>query len=408
MEYIVEAISNERKETLDVTSRLKNASSEAKKWHGRTPVIWDDSWLRILYYRDMSDMQHIKNDIQEIMKKYFDRLLFLVKDKKYVITEIELANKEVVSPSDHQAIVEYLAKVLENKKIAVKARRNSRQDEFLPIQDLEEKIGTLEWEKKSSVVQEVNTAYTLLTDSSFSRGSNGDYKDYKCIVHLQYKDGEEIKTFWQEIQFYNYKNDVWLANHNILDLEKDIFAYCKSNQDMSLDTLRRKTANTIKAMASQVNAILREKTHNLTEEARTFDVGNGKKISILGMESDTQENNQDMRTLTAYIINSFLHKRKLIHIYADPRHTHSGDIYPEDLLFERHTLKNRFTTSDVIKSAAFSKQIDANKHISMYNEWNYASVSVASLIDAIAAGYIPCKHKCVPEEENSGESQEQK
>lgn len=56
----------------------------------------------------MADMQHIKNDIQEIMKKYFDRLLFLVKDKKYIITEIELANKEVLSAADHKAIVEYL------------------------------------------------------------------------------------------------------------------------------------------------------------------------------------------------------------------------------------------------------------------------------------------------------------
>ena len=106
-----------------------------------------------------------------------------------------------------------------------------------------------------------------------------------------------------------------MANHNILDLEKDIFAYCKSNQDMSLDTLRWKTANTIKAMSSQVNSILREKTHNLTEESRMFDIGNGRKVSLLELESDTQENNQEMRVLTAHILNSFLHRRKLIHIY---------------------------------------------------------------------------------------------
>lgn len=162
---------------------------------------------------------------------------------------------------------------------------------------------------------------------------------------------------------------------------------------MSLDTLRRKTANTIKAMASQVNALLRDKTHKISEESRIFDIGEGQKISLLPLESDTKENHEDMRKLIAYIINSFLHKRKLIHIYEDPRHPHSGDIYPEDLIFEKSTLKNRFTTSDVIKSAAFSKQIKAKKHIALYNEGGYESVSVEALIDALAAGYIPQKHR---------------
>ena len=285
-----------------------------------------------------------------------------------------------------------------DEEIPVKSRNKIPHSEFLPVDALERKVEDIKEEGSSLLPKEVKTAYSLLTDISSSRWSNGDYQDFKCIVHLQYKDkdGWKIKNFGQEIQFYNYKNDVWLANHNILDLEKDIFAYCKSNQDMSLDTLRWKTANTIKAMSSQVNSILREKTHNLTEESRMFDIGNGRKVSLLELESDTQENNQEMRVLTAHILNSFLHRRKLIHIYWDPRHPHSGDIDPEDLIYRKSTLKERFTTSDVIKSSAFSKQIDSNKHISIYNKENYESVSVASLIDAIAAGYIPLKHRCKP------------
>jgi hypothetical protein len=183
-----------------------------------------------------------------------------------------------------------------------------------------------------------------------------------------------------------------LADHNILDLEKDIFAYCKSNQDMSLNTLRQKTAKTIKVMAFEMKT-RKAKNPNLSEDSRMFDIGNEKKISLLELDRDTQENQEDMRTLIAYILNSFLQGKKLIHIYADEGYPHTRAIYPQDLVFENPLLKNRFTTSDVIRSAAFSKQIDASKYISLYHEGKYIPVSVEGLIDAIAAGYIANKHR---------------
>ena len=392
---IMKDIVAQRGGDMQVMERLKEESSAAIKLRGRTPNIWDHSGIRIMYYQDILDEQQIQEDIIEIMKEYFEFACMWAEDKKYEIQQITVQNKKTVTDQAHHEIIRTVNQEIAQYGIEAKTRlSNTTKDQFLSAEKLEAKIHRLEHEKEIPLLPDVKAAYADMTSTHVSRGENGGYKDYKRIINLKYTDDEsgKEKTFWQEIQFYNYKNDTGMASHHILDLEKDIFAYCKSNQDMSLDTLRRKTSKTIKAMALQARRLKME-IPDLPEEAWTFTLDHGKKISLLDLLHDTTENEQAMKEVITYILNCFLHQRKLIHIYGDPRHAHSGDVYPQDLIHKKDTLKNRFTTSDVIKSAAFSKQIDDSKFISLYHEGKYLSVSVESLIDVIAAGYIPLAHR---------------
>ncbi|MEI7562986.1 MAG: hypothetical protein WCJ39_04825 [bacterium] len=380
----MQEIVSEKQGNVLVLDRIKEEISKAKKAHGRTLEIKDDSGIRIMYYKDIQDTTIIKTDIIDILDQYFKLMLDAAKEKKYTIPKIEIVNHKEVDEKTHHEIIAHLQQCY--PEILIKARENpNKKDHFLPVEKLENKIKRLEDKESSVLPQEVKTAYDLLTSAHSTRGSNGGYQDYKCVIHLDYQSHHTNKSFGQEIQFYNYKNDIGLANHEILELEKDIFAYCASNQDISLNTLRRKTAKTIKNMSTQVKR-LKGEIPNFPEAARMFDIGE-RKISLLDLSRDTQENEQDTKSLIAYILNSFLHKRKLIHIYEDPRFPHTGDICPQDIYRKNIHLKDRFTTADVIKSAAFSKQIDAHKYISLYHEGVYSKVSVEQLIDSIAAGY---------------------
>lgn len=378
---------------IEVTGRIKTAASIAKKAYTRTEKIFDNLWTRVVYYRDESNIDSVNEDIKSIIIEYLKEQIELAKHQRCQIHQIEIANKKAMDEQTHELIVAAIRQQAKGIKVIVRQDKSSHS-EFLDIESLENNVKWLEQNDDFAFTNELKSMYNLLIFGSKGRWWNGTYEDYKFTTQFSYQNKDrQSKTFGQETQMYNYKNDVGFSNHNILDLEKDIFSYCKSNQDMSLSTLRRKTAKTIKNMAWQAERI-KERMPNLNEEMWMFEV-QGKKISLLGLNRDTKDNQGDMRTLTCAIVNELIKERKLIHIYADDRYPNTWFILPKDLIFGSEALKHRFTTNEVVRSAAFSKQIDVKKHIAMYDHEDenkdgramFSSSPVEDVIDIINAGY---------------------
>jgi len=140
----IKKIVGQRKD-IQVLERIKEESSAARKSHGRTQNIRDHSGICLLYDADISKKEDMEKEIEEIMKKYYRKILPKTEERNYIVEKIEVSNNHVVKASTHDQIIHSIKKNLNKEKISIKAREsNHAKDQYLSVEELERKIENLE------------------------------------------------------------------------------------------------------------------------------------------------------------------------------------------------------------------------------------------------------------------------
>ena len=359
----------------DLTARYKTDASKMLKIWWRTKEIKDESGVRATFYWEEKNPEEIKNSIIDLCKNYLDKISktkwiyieSIQADRKWNFidekTENEILNEleDYLSDSDDESI--------DIAKRVKTWNKSSKLDNISQIYRSLNQKNPSQWMKQ---------AYKIAS-WEIKRWANGKYEDFKLIVKYSINKDEynewskndkidEDTTLYQEISFYPHSNDLWIWNHNFLDLEKRIFNRVKNMNDpelwksISLNRLRYFTESTIKDISFDIDIYEDKIRRWVLPEPKNDDykylVLDGKKLPLDWLIYRTKENTNRFDELIPLILNYFIKRNKIFYINKESDWFHG--LVTSQQLHDKNAYKiRRFSTSDTLRNTA----LDTN------NEW---------------------------------------
>jgi len=389
----------------DLTWRLKTDASKMLKIWWRTAEIKDESWIRATYYGDMEDKIWIQSSILTLCKNYLEKICNI---EWVYIESIQADMKwEFITKEMEAEIIkelwEYISEIQsDNINISERTRVWGKKSKLESISGIYRNLtGRKPWEGLQS-------AYKI-TSGEVKRWANWKYEDFKLIVKLsvnkdefnEWSENDEIEdnvSIFQEISFYPHDNDLWIGNHNFLDLEKRIFNRVKNMNDselwksISLNRLRYFTEAAIKDISFDIDIYEDKIRRGILPEPKSYDYKylqlDGKKIPLDRLIARTENNTDRFDELIPLILNYFLKRNKIFYINREDDGFH-WLITKQQLHNKRAYKIRRFSTSDTLRNTA----LDTNNewyNISFYTDeekqfWypNFYSVNLWDLGDFI-------------------------
>lgn len=417
--------------TREASDRYKTEESKIIKIWSRTPDIKDESWIRSTYYGDLRNKNLIEEHIDTIIHEYLQKQL----SKNGVkIKSIRSAKKgDLISDEKEDMILSSLLAILDEFQPEIDNDVNKRFVRKLNkdyLEDIKLLYKKFNGKELSPALQ---SAYKI-ADERISRGSNGNYKDFKLIVEYgidpeEYdKNDEALKLpnkidkkdeiwLFQEISFYPVSNDLNMGNHHFLDLEKKIFLRIKNMNDndlgksISLNKLRYFTEAAIKDISFEIDKY-EEKINKWllpspVDDAYKYLELDWEKLELTNMIERNMNNSEKFDAIIALVLNYFIKKNKIFYI-NDEYSQHYWLITPH-MLRDNKTFKlKRFTSYQVLKNIALDTKHE-NDSISFYTEqeesWWYPhfyNVKLWDLWDLLAL------EKMAKSEANKQESKKKK
>ena len=359
----------------DLTARFKTDASKMLKIWWRTKEIKDESWVRATYYWEWKDEEQIKNSIISLCKDY----LYKISEIKWIYIESILIDRkwEFISKEWENDIIWELTTYLSDLQGEIEITQRARPWwKTSKLQNISWIFNSLNNKNPS---QWLKQAYQIAT-WDIKRWSNWKYEDFKLIVKYtinkdEYNEWVEWNdqidgntTLFQEISFYPHDNDLWIWNHNFLDLEKRIFNRVKNMNDLelgksiSLNRLRYFTETTIKDISFDID-IYEDKIKRwilpkpINDNYKYISI-DWQKLALDWLISRTKENSDRFDKLIPLILNYFIKKNKIFYINK-PNDWFHWLITPEQLHDKNAYKMRRFSTSDTLRNLA----LDIN------NEW---------------------------------------
>lgn len=367
----------------DLTARYKTDASKMLKIWWRTKEIKDESWVRATYYWSENNPEEIKNSIISLCKKYLDKISkikwiyieSIQADRKWNFIDEKCENEILEELEDY--LSDFGEDSIEVTKRVKTWNKNSKLDSVSWIyRDLNQKKPS-QWLKQ---------AYQIAS-WDIKRWANGKYEDFKLIVkytidkneYNEWSNNDKIDedvNLYQEISFYPHTNDLWIWNHNFLDLEKRIFNRVKNMNDpelwksISLNRLRYFTESTIKDISFDID-IYEDKIKRCVlpkpeNDDYKYLVLDGKKLPLDWLIYRTKENSARFDELIPMILNYFIKKNKIFYINKESDWFH-GLVTAQQLHDKNAYKMRRFSTSDTLRNTA----LDTNNEgysISFYTE----------------------------------------
>ncbi len=367
----------------DLTWRLKTDASKMLKIWWRTTEIKDESWIRATYYWDMEDKIGIQNSILALCKNYLNKICnieWIYIESIQADLKWNFITKEMEAEIIEQ-LWEYLSEIQSNN-INI-SERTRTWDKKSKIEHISWIYRELAWKKPSNWLQQ---AYKIAS-GWVKRWSNWKYEDFKLIVkytidkdeYNQWSDNNQIDenmSLFQEISFYPHDNDLWIWNHNFLDLEKRIFNRVKNMNDpelgksISLNRLRYFTETAIKDISFDIDIYEDKIRRGLLPKPQNDDYKylqlDGKKLPLDKLTARTKKNTDRFDELIPLILNYFLKKNKIFYINKEEDWSHW--LITTQQLHDKNAYRiRRFSTSDTLRNTA----LDANNeryHICFYTD----------------------------------------
>ena len=416
---------NNEQNNRDCINRKKSEWSILLKL-SRTWKVTDESWIRAIYYWDMDDKDWIKNSIISIWMQYLKKICNI---KWITITSIQFDIKwNFVKKNDSDRIISFLREFL-TKELKEKSYREWTEPSEITIKPRRERLkiqknnetewlywlySQLTWKRPQKWLQQ---AYQI-ANWSIVRWNNWKYEDFKILV--EYTADNEIYNknlnnneqtinsnteISQEISFYPHDNDIWIWNHNFLDLEKRIFNRVKNMDDpdlwksISLNRLRYFIESAIKDISFEIDIYEDKIKRWLLPKPKNDDykylkpdwkyiIWENLQRSLQWLTYRTKKNNERFNELICIILNYFIRKNKIFYINREEEDYH-GLIKPKQLFDKSRYKLIRFTTSDTLKNIALDPTY-ANHTICLYtdtskNYWykNFEIVRLGDLWDLI-------------------------
>lgn len=352
----------------DLTARYKTDGSKMLKIWWRTKEIKDESWIRATYYWPSENTENIKDSIISLCKNYFREIF---NTKWIYIESIQTDRKwNFISKEDENQILEDLENYLSNLQdgeIEITKRvkpwtKNSKLENISQIYRSLTKKNPSQWMRE---------AYNIAS-WTIKRWANGQYEDFKLIIKFsiikdeynEWRTNEHIDediTLFQEMSFYPHNNDIWIWNHNFLDLEKRIFNRVKTMSDpwlwksISLNRLRLFTESTIKDISFEIDIyedkIKRWVLPKPENDDYKYLILDGEKLPLDGLTYRTKENNDRFDELIPLILNYFIKKNKIFYINKENDWFHW--LITASQLHDKNAYKiRRFSTSDTLRNTA--------------------------------------------------------
>ena len=359
----------------DLTARYKTDASKMLKIWWRTKEIKDESGVRATYYWSETNPETIKISIISICKDYLNKL----SKTKWVYIESIQADRKwnfINEECENEILNEleiYLSDLQEdNIEITKRVKPWNKNSKLANISWIYHSLNN---KNPSSWLRQ---AYQIAT-WEVKRWSNWKYEDFKLIVkytidkdeYNEWTNSDTIDadtTLYQEISFYPHSNDLWIWNHNFLDLEKRIFNRVKNMNDpelwksISLNRLRYFTESTIKDISFDID-IYEDKVKRWVlpkpeNDDYKYLVLDGKKLPLDWLIYRTKENSARFDELIPMILNYFIKKNKIFYINKESDWFHW--LITASQLHDKNAYKiRRFSTSDTLRNTA----LDTN------NEW---------------------------------------
>ena len=359
----------------DLTARYKTDASKMLKIWWRTKEIKDESGVRATFYWEEKNPEEIKNSIIALCKNYLDKISntkwvyieSIQADKKWDFIDDKTENEILNELEDHLADSDD-----ESIDIAKRVKtwnKNSKLDYISQIYRSLNQKNPSQWMKQ---------AYRIAS-WEVKRWANGKYEDFKLIVKYSVNKDEynewskddkidEDISLYQEISFYPHSNDLWMWNHNFLDLEKRIFNRVKNMNDpelwksISLNRLRYFTESAIKDISFDIdiyeNKIKRWVLPQPENDDYKYLVLDGKRLPLNWLVYRTKENTDRFDELIPMVLNYFIKKNKIFYINKESDWFHG--LITSQQLHDKNAYKiRRFSTSDTLRNTA----LDTN------NEW---------------------------------------
>jgi len=359
----------------DLTARYKTDASKMLKIWWRTKEIKDESWVRATFYWKEKDPEEIKNSIVTLCKNYLDKII----NTKWVYIDSIQADKkwEFIDDKTEAEILDELETYLsenddENIEVVKRVKTWKKNSKLEYLSQIYSKLN----QKKPS--QWMKQAYKIAS-WEVKRWANGKYEDFKLIVKYSIDKDEynewtnddkidEDLSLYQEISFYPHNNDLWMGNHNFLDLEKRIFNRVKNMNDpelwksISLNRLRYFTESAIKDISFDIDIYEDKIKRWILPQPENDDYKylslDGKKLSLEWLVYRTKENTDRFDELIPMVLNYFIKRNKIFYINKESDWFHG--LITAQQLHDKNAYKiRRFSTSDTLRNTA----LDTN------NEW---------------------------------------
>ena len=365
----------ENAQNRDLIARYKTDASKMLKIWWRTKEIKDESGVRATFYWEEKNSKEIKNSIIALCKNYLDK----ISRTKWIYIESIQADRKwnFIDEEMENEILNELESYLsdsgdENIEITKRVKtwsKNSKLDSISQIYRSLNQKNPSQWMKQ---------AYKIAS-GEIKRWTNGKYEDFKLIVKYSVDKNEyneqsnnekidEDVNLYQEISFYPHSNDLWIWNHNFLDLEKRIFNRVKNMNDpelwksISLNRLRYFTESTIKDISFDIDIYEDKIKRWVLPKPKNDDYKylalDNKKIPLDWLIYRTKENTNRFDELIPLILNYFIKKNKIFYINKESDWFHG--LITAQQLHDKNAYKiRRFSTSDTLRNTA----LDTN------NEW---------------------------------------
>lgn len=355
----------------DLSARYKTEASKILKIWWRTREIKDESWIRATYYGPEKETEKIKDSIITLCKSYLDK----ISKTKWIYIESLQADRKwnfIDEKCENEILEElenYLSDMDDNVEITkriVNWNKTSKLDGISQIYRSLCKKNPSQWLKQ---------AYRIAS-WEVKRWANGKYEDFKLIVKYTINRDEynewttwdnldKDTTLYQEISFYPHNNDLWIWNHNFLDLEKRIFNRVKNMdhpklwKSVSLNRLRWFTESSIKDISFDIDIYEDKIKRWILPKPENDDykylVLDGKKLPLDWLISRTAENSKRFDELIPLILNYFMKANKIFYINKENDWFHW--LITMEQLHDKNAYKTRrFCTSDALRNTA----LDAN------------------------------------------------
>lgn len=359
----------------DLTARYKTDASKMLKIWWRTREIKDESWVRATFYWKEKDSEKIKDSIVTLCKSYLDKIT----NTKWVYIDSIQADKKwnFIDDETEAEILDELETYLsetDDENIDI-VKRVKTWKKISKLEYLSQIYSELNQKKPS---QWMKQAYKIAS-WEIKRWENGKYEDFKLIVKYSIDKDEynewnkedkidEDLSLYQEISFYSHNNDLWMWNHNFLDLEKRIFNRVKNMNDpelwksISLNRLRYFTETAIKDISFDIDIYEDKIKRWILPQPENDDYKylslDGKKIPLDWLVYRTKENTGRFDELIPMVLNYFIKRNKIFYINKESDWFH-GLITAQQLHDKTAYKIRRFSTSDTLRNTA----LDTN------NEW---------------------------------------
>ena len=379
-------------------NRYKTEASRLSKLASKgNDSLTDESGLRSTFYGDSKDKEFIFDHIEKVSTEYLDKISRI---PWVSISKISTVSKwGFISQDQENDLIErfrgFFAHKDEDRIPEIKKReKKSGSIDYFP---LIEQISESSLQTKIPPAQK--HAYELAS-GKISRGSNGDYQDFKLVVQIDidkeaYQESPQLYplindpthkweskiSLFQEISFYPFDNDLNIGNHHFLDLEKKIDTRVSNMNDpklgksISLDRLRRFVETTIKDISFDIDMYEEKVAKGILVNPRNDNYKyleiNGERISLKNLISRNENNSERFDHIICYVLNYFIKENKLLYINTDNVH-HFGFITPKMLHEENGTKGRRFTIPKLLKNIALTSQNENKnemKSFTFYHQW---------------------------------------